>query len=277
MKPLNCSIIVVAPKSHGLLVTVNSFGLPKNLTKLGIVLNHNSSHAQHIHLDGHDTSAQYLLTQPQSSKIAINLQSFQKIDWSHVSFDILFTVYKKSNNTGCPNKWFDCGDNICVPKSLVCDRNRNCPNGNDELVFYRCYTPLFWSLAAFALILLCLIVFVVIFVRTRRSTRLNKMNSFSNNQLSVDSDLIMHHEGSKLDLTQADLAAVAAAAGIRYNQLLNVSGNTLNNGMSNPGNGNASYLASNLYLGGFENPVWNANGTLTKQQKPTTSGAAGQS
>lgn len=252
VKQLNCSIIVVAPKSHGLLVTVNSIGLPKNLTKLGIILNHDSAHAQHVHLEGETTSAHYLLTQPQSSKIAINLQSFQPIDWSHVSFDILFTVYKKANSTGCPNKkWFDCGDNICVPSSLVCDRNRNCPNGNDEMIFYRCYSPLFWSIAAssaLALILVVLIISVVVVVRNRRAGRLSKLNSFSNNQLAVDSDLNMH-DGSKLDLTQADMQQATRLAG---------------------GN-NASYLASNLYLGGFENPVWNANGTLTKQQKPTTS------
>ena len=250
VKQLNCSIIVVAPKSHGLLVTVNSIGLPANLTKLGIILNHDSSHAQQVHLEGQTTSAQYLLTQPQSSKIAINLQSFQPIDWSHVSFDILFTVYKKANSTGCPNKkWFDCGDNICVPNSLVCDRNKNCPNGNDELIFYRCYSPLFWSIAAssaLAMILIVLMISVIIIVRHRRAGRLCKMNSFSNNQLAADSDLM--HDGSRMDLTQADLQHRAAA-----------------------GANNASYWASNLYLGGFENPVWSANGTLTKQQ--SSSGA----
>ena len=240
-KQLNCSIIVVAPKSHGLLVTVNSIGLPKNLTKLGITLNHDSSHAQQIHLEGEHTTANYLLTQPSSSKIAINLQSFQPIDWSHVSFDILFTVYKKANTSGgCPNKnWFDCGDNICVPMSLVCDRNRNCPNGNDEMIFYRCFTPLFWSIAAsvaMALVLVALMLAVILFVRRRRARLgLSRLNSFSNNQLAVDADLIIHdNNSSKLDLTQESAAR------------------------------SSSYLASNLYLGGFENPVW-SNGTLTKQ------------
>lgn len=240
-KQLNCSIIVVAPKSHGLLVTVNSIGLPKNLTKLGITLNHDSPHAQHIHLEGETTSANYLLTQPSSSKIAINLQSFRPIDWSHVSFDILFTVYKRSNGTnGCPNKkWFDCGDNICVPSSLVCDRNLNCPNGNDEMVFYRCYSPLFWSIAAstaLAMMLIVLIISIILIARRRRVSRLSKLNSFSNNQLATDNDLMHENNSSKLDLT---------------NESLN--------------HRSGSYLASNLYLGGFENPVW-TNGTLTKQQ-----------
>lgn len=240
-KQLNCSIIVVAPKSHGLLVTVNSIGLPKNLTKLGIILNHDSAHAQHVHLEGETTSANYLLTQPSSSKIAINLQSFQPIDWSHVSFDILFTVYKRANSTGgCPNKkWFDCGDNICVPSSLVCDNNRNCPNGNDEMIFYRCYSPLFWSIAAsstLALVLIFLMISVILLVRRRRLGGLSKLNSFSNNQLAAEGDLMHDNNSSKLDLTQES----AAKSG--------------------------SYLASNLYLGGFENPVW-TNGTLTKQQK----------
>lgn len=237
-KQLNCSIIVVAPKSHGLLVTVNSIGLPKNLTKLGITLNHDSPHAQHIQLEGETTSANYLLTQPSSSKIAINLQSFQPIDWSHVSFDILFTVYKKANSTGCPNKkWFDCGDNICVPSSLVCDNNRNCPNGNDEMIFYRCYSPLFWSIAAsttLALILVIVITSVILVLRRRRGG-LNKQHSFSNNVLASEGDLIHDDNSSKLDLTQDATGA-----------------------------SNGPYLASNLYLGGFENPVW-TNGTLTKQ------------
>lgn len=241
-KQLNCSIIVVAPKSHGLMVKVNSIGLPKNLTKLGITLNHDSSHAQQVHLEGEDTSANYLLTQPSSSKIAINLQSFQPIDWSHVSFDILFTVYKKANSTGCPNKkWFDCGDNICVPSSLVCDNNRNCPNGNDEMVFYKCYSPLFWSIAAstiMALILMAIIVSVLLVVRRRRS--LSKEQSSSNNKLASEADLTHDNNSSKLDLTQESAAR------------------------------SSSYLASNLYLGGFENPVW-TNGTLTKQTKPSTS------
>jgi len=239
-KQLNCSIIVVAPKSHGLLVTVNSIGLPKNLTKLGIILNHDSAHAQHVHLEGETTSVNYLLTQPGSSKIAINLQSFQPIDWSHVSFDILFTVYKKANSTGCPNtKWFDCGDNICVPSSLVCDNNRNCPNGNDEMIFYRCYSPLFWSIAAsttMALILVIIITSIILFVKKRRG--LSRQHSFSNNVLASDGDLIHDDNSSKLDLTQESAAR------------------------------SSSYLANNLYLGGFENPVW-TNGTLTKQQSTT--------
>lgn len=238
-KQLNCSIVVVAPKSHGLLVTVNSIGLPKNLTKLGIILNHDSPHAQHVHLEGEHTSANYLLTQPSSSKIAINLQSFQPIDWSHVSFDILFTVYKKANNTGCPNKkWFDCGDNICVPASLVCDNNLNCPNGNDEMISFHCYTPLFWSIAAsttLAMIFVILIIGIIFVVGRRRG--LNKNDSLSNNVLASEGDLIHDNMSSKLDLTQE------AAAGR-----------------------SSSYLASNLYLGGFENPVW-TNGTLTKQQQ----------
>lgn len=244
---------MVAPKSHGLLVTVNSIGLPKNLTKLGIILNHDSPHAQHVHLEGETTSANYLLTQPQSSKIAINLQSFQPIDWSHVSFDILFTVYKRANGTGgCPNKkWFDCGENVCIPSSLVCDKNRNCPNGNDEMIFYRCYSPLFWSIAAslgMALILVGLIVIVIIVVRKKRAGQLakllvnSKVNSFSNNELTtaVENDLMQdhhHHQGQHHH-----------QGGLQAN--------------------NQSYLASNLYLGGFENPVW-TNGTLTKQQSST--------
>lgn len=236
-KQLNCSIIVVAPKSHGLLVTVNSIGLPKNLTKLGIILNHDSPHAKSIQLEEENSSANYLLTQPGNSKIAINLQSFQPIDWSHVSFDILFTVYKKANSTGCPNKkWFDCGDNICVPSSLVCDNNRNCPNGNDEMIFYRCYSPLFWSIAAsttLALVLVALIISVILVVRRRR---LSKQHSFSNNVLASEGDLMHDNNSSKLDLTQD----------------------------STTGRNNSSYLASNLYLNGFENPVW-SNGTLTKQ------------
>lgn len=246
-KQLNCSIIVVAPKSHGLLVTVNSIGLPKNLTKLGIILNHDSTHAQHVHLEGETTSAHYLLTQPSSSKIAINLQSFQPIDWSHVSFDILFTVYKKANSTGCPNKkWFDCGDNICVPSSLVCDNNRNCPNGNDEMIFYRCYSPLFWSIAAstaLALMLVVVIISIILVVKRRRG--LNKQHSFSNNVLASEGDLMHDNNSSKLDLTQESAAR------------------------------SSSYLASNLYLGGFENPVW-TNGTLTKKQQQValTSGEA---
>lgn len=235
IKQLNCSIIVVAPKSHGLLVTVNSIGLPKNLTKLGIILNHDSPHAQHVHLEGETTTANYLLTHPSSSKIAINLQSFKPIDWSHVSFDILFTVYKKGNNTGCPNKkWFDCGDDICVPSSLVCDKNRNCPNGNDEMVFYLCYTPLFWSIAAssaLALVLIMLIISVILFVRRRRG--LSKQHSFSDRVLATEVDLMHDDNSSKLDLTQESAAR------------------------------SSSYLANNLYLGGFENPVW-TNGTLTK-------------
>lgn len=236
-KQLNCSIIVVAPKSHGLLVTVNSIGLPKNLTKLGIILNHDSAHAKSIQLEEENASANYLLTQPGSSKIAINLQSFQPIDWSHVSFDILFTVYKKANSTGCPNKkWFDCGDNICVPSSLVCDNNRNCPNGNDEMIFYRCYSPLFWSIAAstaLALILIALIISVILVVRRKR---LLKQHSFSNNVLASENDLMHDNNSSKLDLTLDPSI----------------------------GRNNSSYLASNLYLNGFENPVW-SNGTLTKQ------------
>ena len=258
VKQLNCSIIVVAPKTHGLLLTVDSLGLPKNLTKLGIVLNHDSSHAQHIHLEGQTTKTRYLLAKPQSSKIAINLQSFQPIDWSQVSFDILFTVYEKANSTGgCPNKkWFDCGDNICVARSLVCDGNKNCPNGNDEMIFYRCYSPLFWSIAGsttLALILVVIITSVIVVKRNLRAGRMSRLSSFSNNQLAVDSDII--HDGSKLDLTQADMQHAATAAGRLA------------------GGNNPSYLASNLYLGGFENPVW-TNGTLTKQQKPTTSGAS---
>lgn len=236
-KQLNCSIIVVAPKSHGLLVTVNSIGLPRNLTKLGVILNHDSEHAQHVHLEGEHTSANYLLTQPNSSKIAINLQSFQPIDWSRVSFDILFTVYKKANSSGCPNtKWFDCGENICVPSSLVCDGNRNCPNGNDELVFYRCYSPLFWSIAAstlLALILIVVIVSVLLIVKWKRE--LSKQNSSSNHVLASEGDLIHDNNSSKLDLTQESAAK------------------------------SETYLAKNLYLGGFENPVW-TNGTLTKQR-----------
>jgi hypothetical protein len=243
-KQLNCSIIVVAPKSHGLLVTVNSIGLPKNLTKLGVTLNHDSPHAQHIHLEGETTSANYLLTQPQSSKIAINLQSFQPIDWSRVSFDILFTVYRRANGTGgCPGKkWFDCGDNICVPSSLVCDKNRNCPNGNDEMIFYRCYSPLFWSIAAscvLAMILIAIMIVVIMIVRRQRRRRgLTKLNSFSHNQLATDNDLMHENSSSKLDLTQAEQRGTALGQ---------------------------NYLASNMYLGGFENPVW-TNGTLTKQQ-----------
>lgn len=238
---------MVAPKSHGLLVTVNSIGLPKNLTKLGITLNHDSPHAQHIHLEGETTSANYLLTQPQSSKIAINLQSFRPIDWSHVSFDILFTVYKKANSTGgCPNKkWFDCGDNICVPSSLVCDNNRNCPNGNDEMIFYRCYSPLFWSIAAscgLALILICIMIVVIMIVRSQRRRRgLTRLNSFSHNQLASDNDMMHDNSSSKLDLTQTE----------QRSQMVGAGGQT--------------YLASNMYLGGFENPVW-TNGTLTKKQ-----------
>lgn len=243
-KQLNCSIIVVAPKSHGLMLTVNSIGLPRNLTKLGITLNHDSSHAQHIQLSGDKSSSQYLLTQPSSSRIAINLQSFQPIDWSHVSFDILFTVYRKASSTGCPNsKWFDCGENICVPSSLVCDNNKNCPNGNDEMIFYRCYSPLLWSIAAstaLALVLVFCIVGVIMFVRRRRG--LSKHNSFSNNVLAVDGDGLSHDDNSsKLDLTQEQH----------------------HHGMvRHPSD---SYLANNMYLGGFVNPVW-TNGTLTKKQ-----------
>lgn len=247
-KQLNCSIIVVAPKSHGLLVTVNSIGLPKNLTKLGITLNHDSAHAQQVHLEDQITSANYLLTQPSNSKIAINLQSFQPIDWSHVSFDILFTVYKKANSTGCPNKkWFDCGDNICVPSSLVCDNNRNCPNGNDEMIFYRCYSPLFWSIAAstlLAMILISVIVGVLLIVRRRRGG-MNAANQF--NVLTPDGDLIHGNNSSKLDLTRSESEQQVANART-----------------------SASYLASNLYLGGFENPVWTNTGTLTKQTPSAT-------
>lgn len=260
-KQLNCSIIVVAPKAHGLLVTVNSYGLPKNLTKLGITLNHDSSHAQHINFEGAQTSANYLLTQPGSSKTAINLQSFQPIDWSHVSFDILFTVYKKANSTnGCPNKkWFDCGDNICVPSSLVCDNNKNCPNGNDEMIFYRCYSPLFWSIAASttcAMLIVILIVAVILFSRKRRNSRLNKMKQLSlstddNNVLTSDQDLINGNDtSSKLDLTQTEQQLHP-----HHQQIADLRAKN-----------QSSYLANNLYLGGFENPVWQ-NGTLTKQQQ----------
>lgn len=249
-KQLNCSIIVVAPKSHGLLVKVNSIGLPKNLTKLSVTLNYDSPHASQVSMEGENKTADYILTEPGSSKIAINLLSFQPIDWSHVSFDILFTVYRKANSSnGCPNnKWFDCGDNICVPASVVCDKNRNCPNGNDEMISYHCYSPLFLSIAAsstFAFILIVLIAVTVLIVRRRRGGSLNRHHSFSNNVLASDVDGIIHDENSsKLDLTQ-DGSHLSASH--HNNQ------------------GNSSYLASNMYLGGFENPVW-TNGTLTKSQ-----------
>lgn len=247
-KQLNCSIIVAAPKSHGLMVTVNSIRLPKNLTKLAITLNHDSAHAQQVHLEGETKPTNYLLTQPSSSKIAINLQSLQPIDWSDVSFDILFTVYKKANSTSCPNKkWFDCGDNICVPSSLVCDNNRNCPNGNDEMIFYRCYSPLFWSIAAstaLAVLLAAAIISVILVVRRKRN--LNRLNSMSDKALDVNADLIQEQNSSKLDLTHESAAR------------------------------SSSYLASNLYLGGFENPVW-TNGTLTKKSSTSSQPQAGNS
>lgn len=242
-KKLNCSIIVVAPPHNGLLVNVNSFGLPKNLTKLGITLNHGSVHAQQVHLEGTETSSQYLLNKEGSSKIAINLHSSEPIDWSLIHFDIVVNVFKKvDNNTGCPNKkWFDCGEDICVPSWLVCDGTRNCPNGNDEMLPYHCYSPLFLSIAAsttLALVLI-LIVVVVILVSRRRNGGLNKQHrSMSDsNVLTADGDLISHdgNNSSKLDLTQESAA--------RSN----------------------TYFKSNLYLGGFENPVW-STGTLTKQQ-----------
>ncbi|KAG9510234.1 hypothetical protein GZH46_01233, partial [Fragariocoptes setiger] len=229
LKQLNCSIIVVAPRSHGLLVTVNSIGLPHHHAKLGITLNYDSQQAQSVSLDGDVTSGKYLLTQSTSSKIAINLQSFAPIDWSRVSFDILFTVYKsKANSTGCPNKsWFDCGDNICVPSSLVCDNNRNCPNGNDEMIFYRCYTPLFWSIAAsttMALAIAVMIMIVIVVLRRRRAAEIASQSQFSNN--------LLQDSTSKAGLNYCD--------------------------------SEAGYLADNM-TGGFENPVWLHTNTLTKQ------------
>lgn len=127
------------------------------------------------------------------------------------------------------------------------------------MIFYRCYSPLFWSIAAstsLALLLIVLMILVIVFVRRSRRHNLNKLNSFSNNQLAADTDL-MHEDmisaaASKLDLTQAEQMATRGAA-------------------------NSSYLASNLYLGGFENPVWTSNGgTLTKQQQANQQQAANQ-
>lgn len=241
IKQLNCSIVVVAPKSHGLLLNVNSVGLPKNLTKLSITLNYGLNHSYPVDIDHDKTSSQYLLTQDGSSKMAIHLQSFKPIDWSHVSFDILFTVYRKANNTGCPNKkWFDCGDNICVPASLVCDGNRNCPNGNDEMMFSGCYSSLFWAIAACsALALVAIIAVVTIALTFRGRQNLNRLNSLSGNALTADGDLNPDISSSKYDLTQESA------------------------------NQSSSYLKSNLCYSGFENPIC-TNGTLTKQHNRQT-------
>lgn len=233
IKQLNCFFVVVAPKSHGLLMNVNSIGLPKNQTKLTITLNHESNHSQLIHLEGEEKPSQYLLTQDGNSKIAIHLQSFRPIDWSHISFDILFTVYRKASNSGCPNKrWFDCGDNICVPASLVCDKTPNCPNGNDEMIFYKCYSSLFWSMALTASLVLILVITVSI-ILYRRQGRLNRLNSLSDNVLTADADNL----SSKLDLSD-----------------------------THHKNQSASYLKSNLFYNGFENPVWTSNPTKQQQQ-----------
>lgn len=248
VKQLNCSIIIEAPKSYGLLVNVNSVGLPKNLTRLGITLNYNSPHAQYIQFDADVASANYLLTHKSTSKIAISLQSFEAIDWSHVSFDILFSVYKqRANSTGCPNKkWFDCGDDICVPMSLVCDRNRNCPNGNDEMLTS---CPLISSIAVsmgVILVLVILIVAIVTVVRRQRANQIKKQNSFLTSRLASEGDLINHLENSsKLDLTKTE-QPIQRAGGSQQHLDHN------------------SYLASNMYLSGFENPAWSNTGTLTK-------------
>lgn len=258
-KQLNCFFVVVAPKSHGLLLNVNSIGLPKNLTKLTITLNHETNHSQQVELVGQEKPSSYLLTQDSYSKIAIHLQSFQPIDWSHISFDILFTVYRKANAvSGCPNqKWFDCGDNICVPASLVCDKTPNCPNGNDEMLFYKCYSSLFWSVAAsigLALILI-VVLMTVLLIKRRGKTNMNKQQSLSDNVLTADADYISIKYDSHSQQSQQT---------------------TTTNNNNKPNNGKkqtnqqqqaSSYLRSNLYFNGFENPVWTNSGTLPKKLK----------
>lgn len=33
----------------------------------------------------------------------------------------------------CGNTQFKCSDGVCIPKSVVCDKNKDCADGSDEL------------------------------------------------------------------------------------------------------------------------------------------------
>lgn len=262
-KQLNCSINVVAPKLHGLLVTINSIDLPKNLTKLSVTFYQNATHAQTVAIDSGNTNEHYLLTPPGNSKIGINLQSFQPIDWSTLGFDILFTVYKnKGNSSGCPNSnWFDCGENICVPMSLVCDNNKNCPNGNDEMLSYRCYSPLFQSIAVSTLLAVLLILAVVCFIYIygykRRDRGSNGNDSDDDDQYYYNADVLSESDEFEYGV-DSDGLVLPSSKKID----LNLDTAKLTNG----------YLSNNLYAGGFENPIWTSGAANNfKHKRHTTS------
>ncbi|KAK0063229.1 hypothetical protein Bpfe_007425 [Biomphalaria pfeifferi] len=76
-------------------------------------------------------------------------------DYKVMTFTILFTeaLLRGTATGGCPNNLFDCSSaGICIDPSLACNKNEDCPDGEDELDY--CWVTTLRTLVFLSVILI---------------------------------------------------------------------------------------------------------------------------
>ena len=86
------------------------------------------------HFNGYDSNQEIYISDNNEVSLTF-LTSSSKTSSDGKNFELILTAFVAANGSGeCGDRniWFNCGDNRCVRKSLVCDGVGNCVTNEDE-------------------------------------------------------------------------------------------------------------------------------------------------
>lgn len=84
------------------------------------------------HFRGYDSNQEIYVNDKNEMSITFVTSSSKTSSYGK-NFELILTAFSMANSSGqCLDQWFNCGDNRCLRKGLMCDNVSNCVTGEDE-------------------------------------------------------------------------------------------------------------------------------------------------